>query len=57
MKLRWRRNTIQNCSNKDTLLIFTYDGVGHKIPVHYIESGRGIPKDNISNIQGQIWII
>ena len=39
-----------NCSNKDTLLIFTYDGVGHKIPAHYIESGRGIPKDNISNI-------
>ena len=28
-----------NCSNKDTLLIFTYDGVGQNT-AHYIESGR-----------------
>ena len=39
-----------NCSNKDTLLVFTYDGTGYKIPVYSIEAGRGLPKDNISNI-------
>lgn len=39
-----------NCSNRDTLIVLAYDGTGYKIPVHTIDTGKGLPRDNIVNI-------
>jgi DNA gyrase subunit A len=39
-----------SCSNKDTVLVFTYSGMCYKIPVHTIDASRGVPKDYIFNL-------